>query len=151
MCRTLLGHGTLMRANRSMLASNTLRRRMVHCPFRCRVPELFPEVQTEFASVADGWVMAYAKVNDRTVVTDEEYDSEAKKRVPMPNVCLEFDVLYTNTYRMPFGPGSGAPRVSVPAKLPSGCLTGQDRAGQVDGDLPTRLGVKVSACWPSAN
>ncbi len=32
-----------------------------------------PPAKTEFASVADGWVMAYASVNGLTVVTHEEY------------------------------------------------------------------------------
>ena len=59
-----------------------------------------PEARTEFASVADGWVIAFAKVNNLTVVTHEEFAPEAKKRVPMPNVCLEFDVPYVNTYAM---------------------------------------------------
>ena len=56
--------------------------------------------QTEFASVADGFVIAYAAANGLTVVTHEEYAPGAKKKVPMPNVCLEFDVPYVNTFEM---------------------------------------------------
>lgn len=56
--------------------------------------------QTEFASVADGFVIAYAAANGLTVVTHEEYAPDAKKKVPMPNVCLEFDVPYINTFDM---------------------------------------------------
>jgi hypothetical protein len=44
--------------------------------------------------------MAYAAVNGLTVVTHEEYAPAAKKRVPMPNVCLEFDIPYVNTFEM---------------------------------------------------
>ena len=56
--------------------------------------------QAEFASVADGFVIAYAAANGLTVVTHEEYAPGAKKKVPMPNVCLEFDVPYVNTFEM---------------------------------------------------
>jgi len=59
-----------------------------------------PEAVTEFASVADGWVIAYASVNKLTVVTHEGYSADAKARVPMPNVCLEFNVPYCNTFDM---------------------------------------------------
>lgn len=59
-----------------------------------------PPAKTEFASVADGWVMAYASVNDLIVVTHEEYAPDAKRKVPMPNVCVEFDIEYVNTFQM---------------------------------------------------
>lgn len=59
-----------------------------------------PEAKAEFASVADGWVIAYAKSNDLVVVTHEEYAPDVKKKVPIPNVCLEFNVEYCSTYDM---------------------------------------------------
>ena len=59
-----------------------------------------PEAKAEFSSVADGWVIAYAKANGLVVVTDEEYAPDARKKVPIPNVCLEFDVEYCNTFEM---------------------------------------------------
>jgi hypothetical protein len=59
-----------------------------------------PEAKSQFASVADGWVVAYARANGLAVATHEEYAPDAKKRVPMPNVCLEFDVRYCNTFEM---------------------------------------------------
>lgn len=59
-----------------------------------------PEAKAEFASVADGWVVACAKANGLVVVTHEEYAPEARRKVPIPNVCVEFDVDYCNTYRM---------------------------------------------------
>lgn len=58
------------------------------------------EAKSEFASVADGWVVAYAKANGLIVVTHEEYAPDVKRRVPMPNICLEFRVDYTNTFDM---------------------------------------------------
>lgn len=63
-------------------------------------PQFKPEAKAEFASVADGWIIAYAKVNGLAVVTHEEYAPYAQKRVPMPNVCVEFDVPYFNTFEM---------------------------------------------------
>ena len=63
-------------------------------------PQFSPAARMEFASVADGWVMAYAKVNKLSVVTHEEFASQAQKKVPMPNVCLEFDIEYVNTFDM---------------------------------------------------
>jgi hypothetical protein len=56
--------------------------------------------KAEFASVADGWVIAYAAVNELVVVTHEEFAPAAKRKVPMPNVCVEFDVEYVNTFEM---------------------------------------------------
>lgn len=58
------------------------------------------EAKAEFASAADGWVIAYAKANNSIVVTHEEYAPDSKRRVPMPNVCIEFDVEYCNTFEM---------------------------------------------------
>jgi hypothetical protein len=56
--------------------------------------------KAEFASVADGWIVAYAKVNGLLVVTHEEYSADAKKKVPIPNVCLEFNIKHVNTFEM---------------------------------------------------
>jgi hypothetical protein len=56
--------------------------------------------KTEFASVADGWLLAYAHANRMTVVTHEEFAPQAKRKVPMPNVCLEFGINYVNTFQM---------------------------------------------------
>ena len=54
----------------------------------------------EFARVADGWLAAYAKVNRVIVVTQEVFDPNVRKRVPLPNVCKQFDVNYRNTFEM---------------------------------------------------
>ncbi|MCA9095952.1 MAG: DUF4411 family protein [Planctomycetaceae bacterium] len=59
-----------------------------------------PAAKSEFLSVADGWVTAYAKVNDLVVVTHEAFAPEAKNRVKMPNVCEEFGIEYVNTFEM---------------------------------------------------
>jgi DNA polymerase III epsilon subunit-like protein len=56
------------------------------------------EAKSEFASVADGWVVAYAKAYDLVVVTQEVYAADVKKRVPIPNVCRGFGVPYQDTF-----------------------------------------------------
>lgn len=63
-------------------------------------PQFTTDAKAEFASVADGWVVAYAKVNGLVVVTHEVFAPEAKRRVKIPNVCVEFDVDYCNTFEM---------------------------------------------------
>jgi len=67
---------------------------------------VFAEIQftepakNDFASGADGWVLAYAKVNGLIIVTHEEYAPNAKRKVPMPNVCVEFELDDVNTFEM---------------------------------------------------
>ena len=59
-----------------------------------------PEAKAEFASVADGWVAAYAKVHDAIVVTHEVFNADVRKRVPLPNVCRQFGLGYRDTFEM---------------------------------------------------
>ena len=54
----------------------------------------------EFASVADAWLVAYARAHDLVLVTHEEYRPDVKKRIPIPNVCKAFDVVHMNTFEM---------------------------------------------------
>jgi predicted nucleic acid-binding protein len=56
------------------------------------------EAKAEFADVADGWVAAYAKAYKLTLVTQEVFAAEAKKKVPLPNVCVAFSVPCISTY-----------------------------------------------------
>ena len=41
----------------------------------------------EFASDADAWLIAYAGANNFTVVTQEVFAYDIKRRIPIPNVC----------------------------------------------------------------
>lgn len=59
-----------------------------------------PAAKTEYANAADGWLVAYAKSNGFVVVTQEVYNPEIKKKVPIPNVCREFAVKCDNTVAM---------------------------------------------------
>ena len=55
----------------------------------------------QFAQVADGWLIAYAQARkNHIVVTMEEHAPHAKKKVPLPNVCQEFGIRYTDTFTM---------------------------------------------------
>lgn len=62
--------------------------------------QFFDKAKYDFAWGADGWLIAYAKAKRAVVVTHEEYNSDIKKRVPIPNVCKEFKVPYINTFQM---------------------------------------------------
>ncbi len=55
---------------------------------------------SEFADAADGWVAAYARVHGAIVVTHERRDPNVKKRVPLGNVCHEFDLPVKDTFEM---------------------------------------------------
>lgn len=56
--------------------------------------------KAKFATEADGWLAAYAKVHGYTVVTGEQYNPEVKGRIPLPNVCKAFDVECCEVFRM---------------------------------------------------
>ena len=63
-------------------------------------PQYNAEAKAEYASVADGWLIAYAKANNLVVVTQEVHRPNIKWKVPIPNVCLQFNVEYMNTLDM---------------------------------------------------
>ena len=58
------------------------------------------QAKSTFAAAADGWLIAYAKINGHVVVTHEAYKPDAKNRVLIPNLCIEFDVEWCNTFEM---------------------------------------------------
>jgi len=68
--------------------------------------QLMDAAKAEFASCADGWLVAYAKVHGLIVVTHEVFSPEACKRVLIPNVCKAFGVEYLNTWAMLRGLGA---------------------------------------------
>lgn len=65
-----------------------------------RSPQHFDNAKAEFATGADGWLVAFAKVHGAIVVTNEQPRPEAKSRVPLPNVCEQFGVTYKDTFFM---------------------------------------------------
>ena len=50
-----------------------------------------------FLSAADSWLIAKAVVNKCSIVTLEKYDPFIKKRIKIPNACMEFNVNCINT------------------------------------------------------
>jgi hypothetical protein len=62
--------------------------------------QFLDSAKAEFASGADGWLIAYARIKGLTVVTQEVLNPEIKRRVPIPNVCRQFGVPYLDTFAM---------------------------------------------------
>lgn len=62
--------------------------------------QFFPEAKAQFASGTDGWLMAYVKTQGHVLVTHEVLASDAKKKVPMPNVCRAFNIPYMDSFEM---------------------------------------------------
>ncbi|ABB14902.1 DUF4411 family protein [Carboxydothermus hydrogenoformans] len=62
--------------------------------------QFLEEAKAEFASGADGWLIAYAKVKGCILVTHEKYNPNIRKKVPIPNVCKAFNVPYIDTFDM---------------------------------------------------
>jgi len=63
-------------------------------------PQYFELAKTDFAASADGWLIAFAKVNGYTVVTQEEHAPLVKNKVPIPNICIQFGVDFRDTFQM---------------------------------------------------
>jgi hypothetical protein len=64
--------------------------------------QFYDTAKADFAASADGWLIAFAKVNEdtTTVVTHETLKPDVKSRVPIPNVCDHFGVKYCDTFQM---------------------------------------------------
>lgn len=60
------------------------------------------EAKYEFAKadIADAWLIAYAMVNKCVIVTEERLNINIQRRIPIPNVCKEFNIEYVNTFQM---------------------------------------------------
>jgi hypothetical protein len=56
--------------------------------------------KADFAKGADGWLVAYAAAKGRTIVTHEVAAPDARRKVPIPNVCEPFHVRPVNTFVM---------------------------------------------------
>jgi hypothetical protein len=65
-------------------------------------PQFTAEAKAEFARQqnADAWVIAYAGARGATVVTHETAKPDARRRVPIPNVCNALGVPHLNTFEM---------------------------------------------------
>ncbi len=63
-------------------------------------PQFTDAARVEFASGADGWLAAYAMANDAVVVTNEVSAPEARRKVPLPDLCGQFGIRCVNTFEM---------------------------------------------------
>ena len=59
-----------------------------------------PAARSEFASVSDAWLVAYAKAVGGTVVTQETFDAHCRRRVKIPNACQFLSVSVLDTFAM---------------------------------------------------
>jgi hypothetical protein len=59
-----------------------------------------PAAKAECAASCDPWLVAYAKVTGRVLVTHERLAPDAQRRVPIPNICVAFQVSYMDTFEM---------------------------------------------------
>lgn len=62
--------------------------------------QYFDQAKAKFATEADGWLVAYAMVHGVSVVTNEQPRPQARNRVLLPDVCVQFGVTYKNTFAM---------------------------------------------------
>ena len=56
--------------------------------------------KSEFAKGADGWLVAFAKLNSYNLVTLEVFNPNIQRKVPIPNVCRTFQVQCFDTFEM---------------------------------------------------
>ncbi len=58
------------------------------------------EARAKFATGADGWLVAYAAVNDAVVVTNETTSPNSIRSIKLPDVCSQFGVETCNLFSM---------------------------------------------------
>ncbi|MCU7870345.1 MAG: DUF4411 family protein [Candidatus Thiodiazotropha sp. (ex Lucinoma borealis)] len=62
--------------------------------------QFYDNAKAKFATGADGWLVAYARVYGLSVVTQEQPSPEARSIIKLPDVCDQFGVLYQDTFAM---------------------------------------------------
>ena len=65
-----------------------------------RITQYTEPAKAKFASEADGWLVAYARVHPGIVVTNEVARPDSKSRILLPDVCKQFNVECQNTFTM---------------------------------------------------
>ena len=56
--------------------------------------------RVQFARGADAWLIAFGRFTGDVIVTHEVFAPDVKRKVPIPNVCVEFGAAYCNTFEM---------------------------------------------------
>ena len=62
--------------------------------------QYFDRAKAKFATEADGWLVAYSMVHGTVIVTNEQPRPESRNRVLLPDVCVQFQVPYKDTFVM---------------------------------------------------
>ena len=65
-----------------------------------RHPQYFDQAKAKFATEADGWLVAYAMVHGVPVVTNEQPRPQSRNRILLPDVCVQFNVTYGDTFAL---------------------------------------------------
>lgn len=65
-----------------------------------RNTQYFDQAKAKFATEADGWLVAYAMVQHTTVITNEQPRPQSRNRILLPDVCVQFNVTYKDTFFM---------------------------------------------------
>lgn len=63
-------------------------------------PQFTPAARGDFARGADGWLAAYAMAHGSVVVTNEVSAPNAQRKVPLPDLCEQFQIRSINTITM---------------------------------------------------
>lgn len=65
-----------------------------------RQARFFDHAKAKFATGADGWLVAYARVHETAIMTNKQRAPESKKEVKLPDLCAPFGVRRENTFAM---------------------------------------------------
>lgn len=65
-----------------------------------RHPQYYDSAKAKFATEADGWLAAFARVKGAMVITNEQPRPESRNRILLPDVCDQFGVKYDDTFAM---------------------------------------------------
>ena len=65
-----------------------------------RHPQYLDHARAKFATGADGWLVAYARVHGAKVVTNEQSAPASRREIKLPDVCEQFDVEYDHSFSM---------------------------------------------------
>ncbi|MCP5410103.1 MAG: DUF4411 family protein [Chromatiaceae bacterium] len=65
-----------------------------------RNTQYYDSAKAKFATEADGWLVAFARVRGVMVITNEQPRPESRSRILLPDVCDRFGVKYDDTFAM---------------------------------------------------
>lgn len=64
------------------------------------IQDLKPGALNEFLSVADSWLIAKAMATSATIVTHEQHNPNAKRKILIPNICHHFNIRWMDTFEL---------------------------------------------------